>query len=109
MFGVVIGRQMAASVGSATNERTVALVWSAISQAALELEPRYIPTSAGPIPQKAGMGIAIPQKESIHLLHKNSKWMEWQAFRNWNWLSTSFEYVSSTRSMLYMGHLKRDN
>ena len=28
-------------------------------------------SSAGPIPQKTGMGIAIPHKESIHLLHKN--------------------------------------
>ena len=40
--------------------------------------------SAGSIPQKTGMGIAIPQKELIHLLHINSKWMEWQAFRNVN-------------------------
>ena len=52
MFGVVIGRQMAASVGSATNERTVALVWSAISQAALELEPRYIPTPLQCLPMR---------------------------------------------------------
>ena len=39
----------------------------------MEVTNRVVSSSAGPIPQKAGMGIAIPQKESIHLLHKNSK------------------------------------